>query len=392
MLELDTHPREVSAPARPVAPANGQAARPPAGANVPGLPVPLDFSVPPSLEASRPPEVCGLARDEVKLMVLHRAGGEITHTRFKHLPDFLVPGDELVINTSGTLAAALPAVRRDGMPLELHLSTHLPNGRWSLELRRLEGEKNYPFASARPGEVLYLPGGAKARLLHPLGRPGQEPPQEGSGPVRLWEADLELPQPLESYLRQHGSPIRYSYVEGTWPLRYYQTVYATRPGSVEMPSAGRAFTPELITHLVAGGVLFAPLLLHTGVASLEEHEPPYEEYYQVPEMTARVVNAARQEGRRVIAVGTTSVRALETAANRRGVLRASEGWTDLVITPQRGLRVVNGLLTGLHEPRSSHLALLAALCSLEQLRVSYEAALEQGYLWHEFGDLQLILP
>ncbi len=391
MLELDTHPRTVSTPARPVAPELRQAPSSPAERRLPDLPVVLDFSVPPSLEAARPPEACGIGRDEVKLMVQHRSSGEITHTRFNHLPEFLIPGDVLVLNTSGTLPAALAAYRQDGLPLELHLSSRLPNGRWSVELRRLEDGKNYPFTSARPSEVLSLPGGAEAALLYPLGRAGMEAP-DGSLPVRLWEAELDLPQPLEAYLGRHGSPIRYPYIQGTWPLRYYQTVYATETGSAEMPSAGRAFSPELITRLAAGGIIFAPLLLHTGVASLEEHEPPYEEYYRVPEMTARLVNDALRDGRRVIAVGTTSVRALETAANGRGVVRASEGWTDLVITPKRGLKVVNALLTGLHEPRSSHLSLLAALCSETQLRQSYAAALEKGYLWHEFGDLHLILP
>jgi S-adenosylmethionine:tRNA ribosyltransferase-isomerase len=159
-----------------------------------------------------------------------------------------------------------------------------------------------------------------------------------------------------------------------------------------MPSAGRAFTPQLITRLVAKGVQIAPLILHTGVASLEEHEPPYEEFYRVPLDTARLVNAARAAGRRVIAVGTTVVRALETVTDAEGVTHPGEGWTRLVITPERGLRAVNGLLTGLHEPEASHLAMLQALAGLEHLEITYAEALKQGYLWHEFGDLHLMLP
>jgi S-adenosylmethionine:tRNA ribosyltransferase-isomerase len=177
-----------------------------------------------------------------------------------------------------------------------------------------------------------------------------------------------------------------------WPLSYYQTVYATEAGSAEMPSAGRAFTPELITRLVAGGVQIAPLLLHTGVASLEAHEPPYEEYYRVPRETAALVNAAQRDGRRVIAVGTTVVRALETVADPAGTVRPGTGWTRLVITPERGLRTVTGLLTGLHEPQASHLAMLEALAGRAHLRLTYTEALRQHYLWHEFGDLHLILP
>ena len=136
----------------------------------------------------------------------------------------------------------------------------------------------------------------------------------------------------------------------------YQTVFATEPGSAEMPSAARPFTPELVTRLVSSGVQIAPLLLHTGVASLEDHEPPYEEFFRVPPETADRVNAAKRAGRRVVAVGTTVVRALETVTDGRGTTSPGSGWTDLVITPDRPLRAVNGLITGLHEPRATHLA------------------------------------
>jgi len=198
---------------------------------------------------------------------------------------------------------------------------------------------------------------------------------------------------LEDYLERYGFPIRYSYVKQSWPTNYYQTVYVTEKGSAEMPSAGRAFTPELITRLVARGVQFAPLLLHTGVASLEEHEPPYEEYYRVPPETARMVNAAHASGKRVIAVGTTVVRALETVTDVEGITYSGEGWTRLVVTPQIGIHAVNALLTGLHEPRATHLAMIEALAAgSEHLQITYAEALREGYLWHEFGDLHLILP
>jgi S-adenosylmethionine:tRNA ribosyltransferase-isomerase len=201
-----------------------------------------------------------------------------------------------------------------------------------------------------------------------------------------------LTDALDSYLDRYGFPIQYKYVRRSWPISYYQTVYANEMGSAEMPSAGRAFTPELITRLVARGIWIAPLLLHTGVASLEEHEPPYEEYYRVPEESVRLVNTAHHDGGRVVAVGTTSVRALETVSDIRGEVHAGEGWTDLVITPQRGLHVVDGLLTGFHEPQSTHLSMLAALAGFAHLRKAYTEALSQKYLWHEFGDLHLILP
>ncbi len=349
----------------------------------------LDFTLPPELEASEPPEARGLARDDVRLMVSYRAENRIVHTRFREIGSFLAPGDTLVINTSGTHNAALPAIRGDGTPVELHLSTHLPGDLWLVELRLLVGATSQPLYEGVAGETLLLPASGTATLHTPYATTARATP---GAPVRLWIATLSLPQPLEAYLAEHGAPIRYSYVRAAWPNSYYQTAYVTEMGSAEMPSAGRAFTPELMTRLVARGVLFAPLLLHTGVASLERHEPPYEEYYRVPQETARLVNAARSEGRRVVAVGTTVVRALETVTGRDGIVHPGEGWTREIITPERGLRAIHGLLTGLHEPRATHLAMLEALAGRDHLRSTYAEALARRYLWHEFGDLHLLLP
>jgi S-adenosylmethionine:tRNA ribosyltransferase-isomerase len=345
----------------------------------------LDFELPVELEAAEPPEARGLARDAVRLMVSHLGTGTVTHTRFSRLLDFLAPGDVLAINTSGTLNAALPARRADGSEVEVHLSTRLPGGEWTVELRQWQGEVSATLYGAPVGEVLSLPRGGRLTLLAPFH--ATDPTR-----VRLWVAALLVPGPLRIYLEQHGFPIRYSYVRQAWPSAYYQTAYVTEPGSAEMPSAGRAFTPELITRLMARGVLFAPLLLHTGVASLEDHEPPYEEYYEVPAASARLINYARRDGQRVIAVGTTAVRALETVAAEDGTIKPGEGWTSLVITPERRLRAVSGLLTGLHEPRASHLHLLAALAGEDHLKHAYAEALRERYLWHEFGDLHLMLP
>ena len=295
----------------------------------------------------------------------------------------------LAINPSGTLTAALVARRADGTPLELHLSTHLPADLWVVELRRPGERGTQPFYDASASETLGLPAGGAVTLLAPYAVDRSAPP---AGPARLWIATLQLPAPLTGYLGEHGFPIRYGYVRQSWPAEYYQTVYATEAGSAEMPSAGRAFTPELLTRLVAKGVIVAPLILHTGVASLEAHEPPYEEFYRVPPTTAQLVNAARAAGRRVIAVGTTVVRALESSTDAEGVTHPGEGWTRLVITPERRLRAVNALLTGLHEPQASHLAMLEALAGRPHLEVTYAEALRERYLWHEFGDLHLILP
>ena len=282
------------------------------------------------------------------MLVSSRRRGTVVHGRFRDLPSFLAPGDLLVVNTSATLAAAVPARRADGAELELRLSTPAP-GRdsgsdWIVELRR--GDE--PFGGVEVGESLVLPAEATARILAPYSAP------------RLWLAHLDLPQALESYLAEHGQPIRYGYVPQRWPLSAYQNVYAAEVGSAEMPSAGRPFTPELITRLVTGGVLVAPITLHTGVSSQERHEPPYPERFRVPRHTASLVNAVHDWGGRVIAVGTTVVRALETVSQPDGRVVPDDGWTNLVVTPERGLWAIDGLLTGLHEPESSHLDLLRA--------------------------------
>ena len=363
----------------------------------------LDFDLPPELEADAPPEARGFERDEVRLMVSYRSDDRVVHSTFRDIGDFLEAGDVLVINTSGTMNAALDVEREDGTALELHLSTRLPADLWVVELRRPTDAATEPFQYAMAGETLRLPGGAAATLHATY--PSGSPRRKGS---RLWISTLDLPEPLDEYLEQHGFPIRYGYVWESWPSSYYQTVYATETGSAEMPSAGRAFTPELITHLVARGIQVAPLILHTGVASLEDNEPPYEEFYRVPPETARLVNAARASGRRVVAVGTTVVRALETVTDPDGTTHPGEGWTRLIVTPERGIQSVDAMLTGLHEPRSTHLAMLEALVEREppapaskrpptttgreHLEIAYAEALREGYLWHEFGDLHLILP
>ncbi len=361
---------------------------------------PLDFTLPPELEANAPPEERGTTRDGVRLMVSRVSTGKVGHTIFSDLPEILDPGDLLLINTSGTLNASLPAIGEEGLRLALHLSTRLRSGLWIVELRRPAERGTAPFLSARQGERISLPDGGSVTLVAPHGGPAGTAFEGGSknaasGPedgTRLWSAALELPAPLDSYLAEHGSPIRYRYVEKSWPLSYYRTVYATEDGSAEMPSAGRPFTFELITRLAARGIVVAPVLLHTGVASQESHEPPYEEFYRVTKETARLVNMTRRAGRRVIAVGTTAVRAIETLADERGIVHPGEGWTDLVVTPERGIRAVDGIITGLHEPKASHLSMLEAFAGRAHLRQAYRSALAERYLWHEFGDSHLILP
>ena len=283
-----------------------------------------------------------------------------------------------MVNTSATLPAALPA-RLDGEDVVLHLSTPADAGNWVVELRTAE-------LMPLPGPRMGAHGGAARRRAPPSCSRGTSP--AGACP---WRGSRSASR-SEDYLRRHGHPIRYRHTPGEWPIDAYQTVFATDPGSAEMPSAARPFTGELVAELAARGVLFAPLTLHAGVSSLELGESPYPERYRVPGATARLVNAVHGWGGRVIAVGTTVVRALETVATLGGRVRAGEGLTNLVVTPERGLHAVDGLITGWHEPSSSHLRLLEAAAGPDLLSGSYAAAESRGYRFHEFGDSHLILP
>jgi S-adenosylmethionine:tRNA ribosyltransferase-isomerase len=355
---------------------------------------PDDFELPPGLEASEPPEARGLRRDDVRLMVARRSTGVLEHRHFTDLPGILDPGDVILVNTSATLPASLPATTEAGLPAALQMSGRLPGGLWIVELRHRSGGTEpsatgltEPWLDAAPGTVVDLPAGGRAELRAPATADLAD-----ASRVRLWVATVELPQPLLRYLARYGHPIRYSYVPHEWPISSYQTVFAEVPGSAEMPSAARPFSTEIVTRLVARGVSIAPFVLHCGVSSVEGHEPPAAEWYRVPATTAAQVNAARRSGHRVIAVGTTAVRALETVSERDGSVHPGEGWTEVVIGPERPVRSVDGLVTGWHEPGASHLALLEAVAGSELVARSYGEALSSGYLWHEFGDSHLILP
>jgi S-adenosylmethionine:tRNA ribosyltransferase-isomerase len=336
----------------------------------------LAFKLPASLEAHEPPP----ERGAVRLLVAHRADGLIEHAHFSDLSELLGPGDLLVVNVSATIPAAVGGHKTDGSDVRVHFSTRTPGlgPEWRVvEVRSTDGARPQ---RARAGERIALPGGARLELVAPY----------ASG-ARLMLAVFGGAVPVEDYLSHHGEPIRYGYVRERWPLGAYQNVYATTPGSAEMPSAGRPFTPELITTMIGQGILMAPITLHTGVSSPERHEAPFPEEFEVPDATARLVNAVHGWGGRVIAVGTTVVRALETAVGAEGRLASASGWTSLVVGRKRRLQAVDGLITGWHEPLASHLEMLEALAGPELLARSYESALDQGYRWHEFGDSHLIL-
>ncbi|MEU9337626.1 S-adenosylmethionine:tRNA ribosyltransferase-isomerase [Streptomyces sp. NPDC048290] len=345
----------------------------------------LALRVPEELSARVPAEQrgAGLGRDAVRLLVSR--GTEVAHHRFVELPRLLRAGDLLVVNTSPTLPAAVDGTL-GAAHVVVHFSTRGDDGRWSVELRAPDGRGTTRARAGGPeGTAVALPGGVRLVLEEPVSPAG----------LRLWWARVSDPD-VPGLLRAHGRPIRYVYTERDQPLTAYQTVFALPSedgaGSAEMPSAARPFTARLVAELVSRGVQFAPVTLHTGVASVEAHEPPFPERFAVPETSARLIRAARAGGGRVIAVGTTAVRAVESAAGPSGVVRAARGWTDLVVTPERGVRAVDGLLTGLHEPEASHLLMLEAVAGRAAVGRGYEAAVRGRYLWHEFGDVHLLLP
>ena len=353
----------------------------------------IAVDVPAELSAVEPPEARGLSRDQVRLLVAEP--DRLRHLRFTDLPSALRPGDLLVVNTSDTEPAAVDGHRPDGRPVAVHVSGPAPAGDgWIVELRATDGARVHDAAA---GERIELPRGVVLTLLA-----GHPDATVGSG-SRLWLAGFDpgsVPGPrpagdLPSYLRTAGRPIRYSYLRGSWPLGHYRTVFAEPDGgfaSAEMPSAARPFTPAVLDGLAARGVAVARVVLHTGVSSPEAGETPLPERFTVPRATARAVEATRAAGGRVVAVGTTATRALETVADPGGRVRAGRGWTDLVLGPDRPARAVDGLLTGWHEPQASHLLLLAAVAGPALVDRAYAAAVDRGYRWHEFGDSCLLLP
>lgn len=348
------------------------------------------FEAPPERFAPAPPERRGLARDGVRLLVADTARG-VVHTRFRDLPDHLRPGDVVVVNDSATVAAQLDAVSDRHGSVVVHLATPLDDGSWVVEVRRAP-DADRAVLDAAPGHVLEIAAGrTHLRLAAPYPREGSSPTGTGN---RLWRATA-AGDGLAEVARRYGRPIAYGYLADRYPLSDYQTVFGLRPGSAEMPSAGRPFTADLVTRLVARGVAVAPVTLHTGVSSQEAGEAPQAERFVVPASTAAAVNAARAGGGRVVAVGTTVTRALESAVVIDGAgarVVAAEGWTERVVTPADPPRVVDGLVTGWHDPAASHLLLVEAVAGPELTQTAYRAASESGYLWHEFGDSCLLLP
>ncbi|MFL6061122.1 MAG: S-adenosylmethionine:tRNA ribosyltransferase-isomerase [Marmoricola sp.] len=340
------------------------------------FPDPLDATAP------APAEARGLERDQVRLLVAGPGG--ITHTRVRDLAAHLSAGDVVVFNDSATVAGQLDAEQDGGGPVVLHLATPLENGTWVVEVRTAP-DASRAVLDARPGDR-FRAGAVSVELLEPYPRPGSSPTSAGN---RLWSA--QVGGPLADRLASRGRPIAYGYLPRRYPLAPYQTNVGTPPGSAEMPSAGRPFTAQVLADLVVRGVAVAPVTLHTGVSSQEAGEAPQPERFAVPASTARLVNAVHSGGGRVVAVGTTVTRALESAYDG-GRLVERSGWTERVVTPADPPRVVNGLVTGWHDPQASHLLLVEAVAGRVLAQQAYDAAVAGEYLWHEFGDLALLLP
>jgi S-adenosylmethionine:tRNA ribosyltransferase-isomerase len=353
----------------------------------------VTFTLPPELEAPAPPEARGLRRDQVRMLVVDRASGAAAHHRFTDLPGLLDPGDLVVVNDSRTVPASLLGHTSAGLPVEIRLAAR-DGERWAalpLGVPPGGGDPALVATDARPappampaGERISFDGGLAATVLGP---------HEEAAPL-VWLAFDASGPPLWEALHRAGRPVRYAYVSRAFALHHYQTVFAAGPGSVEMASAGRPFTLQTLQELRRRGVGVASISLHAGLSTYGDPVTdrgfiPAEPYH-VPAATARAVNHVRTTGGRVIAVGTTVVRTLETAA-LDGTARAGSGTTRLRITPSHRLALVDGLLTGFHEPQASHLDLLGAFLAPDLLRAAYQVALDGGYLWHEFGDVCLIV-
>ncbi len=313
---------------------------------------PFSFTLPPELAADEPPERRGIARDEVRLLVIDRA--------------------------------SLSGCVEHGPCIEIRLAEHLPDDSWLALLRCQSGD---PFSCGlRPKMLVDLGQGLTATIR-----------MRDEHIPRLWQLSFSKSgSELINAFYLVGRPVRYEYVSAPWGLDYYQTVYAREPGSAEMPSAGRAFTWRLLFDLQHRGVETAYIVLHTGLSSyldeeLDAQHPASEEEYFVSERAADKINEAHARGGRVIAVGTTVVRTLESAADEQKRVQAGHGYTRLHITANHTLKAVDGLLTGLHEPEASHLDLLTSFLPAEKIKEAYQEAVRQKYLWHEFGDLNLIL-
>ncbi len=334
----------------------------------------FDYPLPPEFIAQRPAS----PRDSSRLMILRREGGAIEHRIFRNLPEYLRPGDALVLNETRVLPARLHARKLPGGGrVEILLLRRLEPQVWEV----LVGGK-----AARPGRRLQVEGGPEAEVLEDLG-----------GPRR----SVRFARPLTPQLEAVGEMPLPPYIHT--PLQSpeeYQTVFARLPGSAAAPTAGLHFTPDLLQRIGALGVRIVRLTLHIGLDTfapvsedLAEDHAIHTEWCELSVEAAEALNATRTAGGRILAAGTTSVRTLETAAQAAPpgtTLAPFEGPTDLYILPGHRFRAVDAMLTNFHLPRSTLLMLVSAFAGRERVLAAYETAKAEGYRFYSFGDAMLI--
>ncbi len=334
----------------------------------------FEYELPEELIAQTPVE----PRDHSRLMVVNRRDGQIYDRHFYDLPQYLRAGDALVINETRVLPARLLGEREGGGACEVLLLKQLSPKRWETLVR--------PGKKLKPGAVVRFGGGLLKGII--------DQPTEAGGRIVDFECEGVFEETLDKLGQMPLPP--YIHEQLRDPERY-QTVYARELGSAAAPTAGLHFTPELLDAIRAMGVEIIPILLHVGlgtfrpvkVENIEEHKM-HSEFYSVSEQAAARINAIKAGGGRIVAVGTTSVRTLESAAVQKGVVAAGSGWTDIFIRPGYEFRLVDALITNFHLPGSTLLMLVSALMGRENALKAYARAVEKRYRFFSFGDAMLI--
>lgn len=334
----------------------------------------FEYELPEELIAQTPVE----PRDHSRLMVVNRRDGQIYDRHFYDLPQYLRAGDALVINETRVLPARLLGEREGGGACEVLLLKQLSPKRWETLVR--------PGKKLKPGAAVRFGGGLLKGII--------DQPTEAGGRIVDFECEGVFEETLDKLGQMPLPP--YIHEQLRDPERY-QTVYARELGSAAAPTAGLHFTPELLDAIRAMGVEIIPILLHVGlgtfrpvkVENIEEHKM-HSEFYSVSEQAAARINAIKAGGGRIVAVGTTSVRTLESAAVQKGVVAAGSGWTDIFIRPGYEFRLVDALITNFHLPGSTLLMLVSALMGRENALKAYARAVEKRYRFFSFGDAMLI--
>ncbi|MEO6446874.1 MAG: tRNA preQ1(34) S-adenosylmethionine ribosyltransferase-isomerase QueA [Gemmatimonadaceae bacterium] len=336
----------------------------------------FDFELPAALIAQSPNE----RRDASRLMIVHRESGHIEHAHFTDLPGLMPPGDAIVLNTTRVIRARLLGRRHSGAPAEVLLLKPLGGNQWEAMVQ--------PGSKLKPGRVVHVAPGFDVEILASTDR--------GTRRVQL-VADV----PVEEAIDRHGHiplPPYITRADAAADVERYQTVYARERGSVAAPTAGLHFTPDVLRALAERGIRRAEVVLHVGagtfkpvdVEDVTQHRM-HEEWYRVPAETATTLNATRAAGGKVWAVGTTSVRTLESHADERGHLEAGEGDTDIFIYPPYQWRAVDRIVTNFHLPRSTLLMLVAAFAGYDLTMEAYRVAVREGYRFFSYGDAMVIL-